>query len=383
MERLNEQPSSVFTNEIFESTETESHMKLEKALFNDDERTLGVWKRVEPTNNVAVSIRYKVSDLDKLMPSFVDQLNVPLVVISEAVGKRVVYMRDKSKGCHFNNAWEFTDDGQWRLKKDYYNEDRNTSMSTEIDDKFCAEEQDYDYTAGVRGEPEADPQDWIDISISHDCKKSDPEQDQFCALTDHANMTDLNYAVPDTGEVYHIVQSCMPITINVTDCHQNGIMRIAVAQRGYKQSEFTHNTNMQIQEDVTGYYGFIVLIFIIVQIFLFFTLWSWLKSRVTNRMVELTKKINTNEQLEDRNRAIEYEKQPGMHQSAAGAFDLQRGSVRTSARSTRSGSASDTGDSPRRSSLKLGRLSFSRDTVANAVDTVFFDQKQNDNEDKD
>ena len=84
----------------------------------------------------------------------------------------------------------------------------------------------------MRGDPDADPQDWIDRSISHDCEKNYPEQ--FCALKDHSNMTDLNYAVPDTGEVYHIVQSCMPITINVTDCGQNGIMLIAVAQRGYK-----------------------------------------------------------------------------------------------------------------------------------------------------
>ena len=110
----------------------------------------------------------------------------------------------------------------------------------------------------MRGDPDADPQDWIDISISHDCEKSYPEQ--FCALKDHPNMIDLNYAVPEdsdeTGEVYHIVQSCMPININVTDCDQNGIMRIAVAQRGYKQSEFTHNTNMQIESDVMGYYGF-------------------------------------------------------------------------------------------------------------------------------
>ena len=120
LRQLNEQPSSVFTNEIFESNEAVPHLKLENALFNEDEKTLGIWKLVAPTDNVAVSIRYRVSDIMKLMPSFVNQLNVPLVVISEAQGKEVIYMRDKSQGCHFNNAWELTDNGY-----------RNTSISSD------------------------------------------------------------------------------------------------------------------------------------------------------------------------------------------------------------------------------------------------------------
>ena len=62
--------------------------------------------KVEPTDNVAVSIRYKVNDLNRLMPPFVDQLNVPLIAISDAKSKdEIIYMQDKSKNCHFNNAW--------------------------------------------------------------------------------------------------------------------------------------------------------------------------------------------------------------------------------------------------------------------------------------
>ena len=125
----------------------------------------------------------------------------------------------------------------------------------------------------------------------------------------------------DTGEVYHIVQSCMPININVTDCYNNpeGIFYVAVAQREYKQSQFTHEISKQIEKDVMIYYGYIVLIFVIVKLTLFWTLWSWLKSRVTDRMVELTRKINNNEQIEDKNRiqANEYEKNPMSGETSA------------------------------------------------------------------
>ena len=121
-------------------------------------------------------------------------------------------------------------------------------------------------------------------------------------------MSDLDYKVPSSEESYHIVQSCMPLTINVTECHSNpeGIMFIVVAQRDYLQSEFTYQISKTIETDVLKYYGFIVLIFVVVEVLLFFTLWSWLKSRVTNRMIELTKKINNNEQIDDSaNRGID------------------------------------------------------------------------------
>ena len=52
---------------------------------------------------------------------------------------------------------------------------------------------------------------------------------------------------------------------------------------------------MTIEADVIKYYGVVVLIFVIIKVLLFVTLWSWLKSRVTDRMIELTQKINNNE----------------------------------------------------------------------------------------
>ena len=47
-------------------------MRLQGKLFNDDAETIGVWKMVEGTDRVAVAVLYRVEDLEKLMPPFVD-----------------------------------------------------------------------------------------------------------------------------------------------------------------------------------------------------------------------------------------------------------------------------------------------------------------------
>ena len=68
--------------------------------------------KVEKTDNVAVSILYKTEDLAKLLPPFVNQLNVPLIAIADAVNNdEMIYLRDKSEGCHFTNMWQFTEEG--------------------------------------------------------------------------------------------------------------------------------------------------------------------------------------------------------------------------------------------------------------------------------
>ena len=124
----------------------------------------------------------------------------------------------------------------------------------------------------------------------------------------HTNMSDMEFKVPNSKEKYHIVQSCMPLDINVTECHSDprGIMFVIVAQREYMQSEFTYEISRTIETDVLKYYGIIILIFVFVKLLTFCTLWEWLKSRVTNKMIELTKKINNNEQIDDRgNRRVD------------------------------------------------------------------------------
>ena len=47
-------------------------MRLQGKLFNDETETIGVWKMVEGTDRVAVTVLYRVEDLEKLMPPFVD-----------------------------------------------------------------------------------------------------------------------------------------------------------------------------------------------------------------------------------------------------------------------------------------------------------------------
>ena len=150
-----------------------------------------MWKIVEPTQNVAVALLYKLEDLEKLMPPFVSQLNVPLIAISEAKNSEdLIFLSDKSKGCHFTNKWEFTENG-------YRN---TTSAAQEGGSGQCsAEGQNYDYRNGVRGDPDQDPDNWEEIRISIDC------EDQFCPLIHHSNMSDIEYMVPESEEVYHIV----------------------------------------------------------------------------------------------------------------------------------------------------------------------------------
>ena len=56
----------------------------------------------------------------------------------------------------------------------------------------------------------------------------------------------------------------------------------------YDDSPFTKEIKQIMDDDVNRYYGFIVLIFFVVKFFLFVVLWSWLRIRVTERMIALT-----------------------------------------------------------------------------------------------
>ena len=69
---LNSLSSHSFTNEVFSGGQAELHLRLQGQLFNDDTETIGVWKIVEGTDNVAIAILYRVQDIEKLMPPFVD-----------------------------------------------------------------------------------------------------------------------------------------------------------------------------------------------------------------------------------------------------------------------------------------------------------------------
>ena len=55
------------------------------------------------------------------MPNFVDQLKVPLIVISDAQSQTLekVYVRDESEGAHFNQMWNFSETGFTLADKDF------------------------------------------------------------------------------------------------------------------------------------------------------------------------------------------------------------------------------------------------------------------------
>ena len=72
-------------------------------------------------------------------------------------------------------------------------------------------------------------------------------------------------------------------------------MFVVVGQEIYDDSPFTLEIENIMNSDVNTYYGFIVMIFFVVKFFLFVVLWSWLRIRVTERMVDLTMKLETND----------------------------------------------------------------------------------------
>lgn len=114
-------------------------------------------------------------------------------------------------------------------------------------------------------------------------------------------MTDDEKASFDEFPRFHIVQSCIPTDVPVSECSQSGHMLVVVGQEIYDDSPFTREIESIMGSDVNRYYLFIVLIFFIVKCVLFLVLWSWLRIRVTERIINLTKKLKNNDQNEQSN----------------------------------------------------------------------------------
>ena len=94
--------------------------------------------------------------------------------------------------------------------------------------------------------------------------------------------------------------SGIPSVKSIEECHSEGYMFVVVGQEIYDDSPFTLEIENIITSDVNTYYLFIVLIFFSGNLILFVVLWSWLRIRVTERMVDLTMKLETNDQSEKR-----------------------------------------------------------------------------------
>ena len=96
------------------------------------------------------------------MPPFVDQLQVPLIAIAAAdTTEDYIFLRDKSDRCHFKNYWRFTAEG-YR----YSSVPNNDEVSEECPDWDGNE---YDYSKGLRGDPDEESKYWPDLTISYDC----------------------------------------------------------------------------------------------------------------------------------------------------------------------------------------------------------------------
>ena len=94
---------------------------------------------------------------------------------------------------------------------------------------------------------------------------------------------------------YHLVESCVPSDVPINECSQNGYLFVVVGQEVYDDSPFTKEIESIMDSDVNQYYMFIILIFFVVKCILFLVLWSWLRIRVTERMMKLTSKLKNND----------------------------------------------------------------------------------------
>lgn len=114
MEVLNDLPDSAFTHPIFYKTTKYEHLNRETSLLGEDTDTIGVWLNILPERTerrIAITIQYAVADLGKMMPHFVDQLQVPLIAIADSNSMEPIYFQDSSVGQSFLNKWKFGTNG--------------------------------------------------------------------------------------------------------------------------------------------------------------------------------------------------------------------------------------------------------------------------------
>lgn len=92
-----------------------------------------------------------------------------------------------------------------------------------------------------------------------------------------------------------MVQTCVPNLPGI-NCNTDGYMLVVVGQEVYESSPFTLKINRIMRDDVSEYYLTIFIIFFVGKLLLFCVLWNWLRVRVTDRMIALTRKLQTSDQ---------------------------------------------------------------------------------------
>ena len=194
------------------------------------------------------------------MPNFVGQLKVPLIALADARTHELIFFRDETLKQHFRNQWEFTSKG-FTLNKEH---------------------------EGIEP-PKFEPMDPHTMLFETSYKPYDFAKDEEAQET------------VENMDTYHIVQTCVPSYYTIAECKEKGQLVVVVGQEIYDQSPFTKEIAQIMADDVNEYYLIIILIFAIVKMSLFCVLWSWLRMRVTDRMIYLTKKLKTSDQADNRN----------------------------------------------------------------------------------
>lgn len=123
------------------------------------------------------------------------------------------------------------------------------------------------------------------------------------AMEDNVNLAEYKYdAREKLGKEFHITMSCIPMHVTIDKCHDDGYMFVVVGQETYDYSPFVHNIDQILTDDVDAYYGYILIIFFSGNACNFMILWTWLRVHVTERLFQLQIKITAgSDKSENRN----------------------------------------------------------------------------------
>ena len=188
------------------------------------------------------------------MPNFVEQLKVPLIALSDSKTQEIIFFKDETFQSHFKNQWKFTDQG-FTLNEDY------TGVGVPLFEQMEPHE--------MLKEVQYRPYDFA--------------KDEFAQ------------ELVESMDTYHMVETCVPSSVSMEECKDLGYMMVVVGQEIYDHSPFTREIALIMNNDVDEYYLYIILIFCLVKLALFCVLWSWLRMRVTDRMIDLTRKLKTSD----------------------------------------------------------------------------------------
>ena len=157
--------------------------------------TYSIWQNVpfdeKNPAKIAFSIQYKLEDLKKLMPSFVQQLKVPLIALADSSKPDdQILFEDLTPSQHFKNEWKFSKKG---------------------------------FTLKDRAEDDTDVPEFMQTELHTMLQETKYSPREFFK-DDDDERTEL---VKDMS-TYHLVKTCVPSNYSITDCSDNGYLMVVV-----------------------------------------------------------------------------------------------------------------------------------------------------------